>query len=358
MSYNYKMPLHPLLELILNGFETQALEKYLMLESPTAIDDRWAGYASIACQPLRAKDLLVRAIARGCDVARIELAYLYRVLGEWQQAYREIEALILIFPLEFNKSQSEQNFDRALLLRELAIHQQVLGDDSGALETLDLAWVATLNHSDLAPLKCGIAQSLARIYMDQRQYLKADYYLTVALEDDIIPARMARVLLSRSRCRLFQADFINAQNDLNLVREKLEFIPSLTANTEYVAGMIHRAEQRWDESIMAFELSSVLARRNHDLEVAFHAELCLAACQSTLGQYDQAELHLTRAKKLKTLSERDKAFLEWRSGQVFSTSQPKVALVHLTKAKEAFDNLHMPREFMGVFTYGQCLLAT
>jgi tetratricopeptide (TPR) repeat protein len=342
------MGLHSLLTLILNGLEDKATKEYQLIKTPTALDDRWGGYALLLTQPLKGKELLVRAIARGCDVARIELAAAYRTLGDWQRAYAEIESLILIFPTISVMDTIETKIDRALLMRELAIHQQTLGDDVGALTTLELAWASAISHLELRPLHSGIAQAMARIYIDQRRYAQAEHYLTVALNDTTIPERAARVLLNRARSRLFQADFVGAKDDLESVRQRLMFVSRLAASMEYVAGMVHRALQQWHEAIAAFERASVTARQTENLEVAFHAELCLATCHVTLEQFNEAELHLSRAKKLKNLSERDMAFLEWRSGQVFTVKQPNLALKHLTQAKTAFDKLHMPREFMGV----------
>jgi two-component SAPR family response regulator len=341
--------LHPLLNLILDGFEEKAIALYENLEMPSPLDNRWAGVAFLSRnQPQKAKDLLSKAVAQGCCMARIELAGAYRMLGDQQRADTIIEPLTLVTLSEPDASQIESCIDRVLLLRELAIHQNSRGDVTKSLATIEMAWTTTMKHSFLSRLQSSVAQVQAHIYLHQRQYAQAAYYNAVAIKSTQLPGRLARILINRSRCYLFQGDLLNAQNDLELVREKLEFIPSLTANTEYMVGRIYHAKQQWNEAILAFKLSSVVSRRDGDLDVAFHAELFLAACQSTLEQHDQAELPLTRAKKLKTLSERDQAFLEWRSGQVFCCSQPKVALVHLTKAKEAFDHLHMPREFMGV----------
>ncbi len=346
------MGLHPLHNLILDGQEGKALELYQALSTPDAPDDRWAGCALLALnQPLKAKDLLIRAVARGCLAARTELAAAYRILGEHQHAHSEIEAAILDIPIEFIANHTEANLNRALLLHELAIQQQALGDQEGALETLEIAWVATLSYYELSRLRCGIAQVQAHIYMNQRRYARAEYHFTTALESNGVPARAARVLLNRAYCHLYQSDYTSAQHDLDLVRQKLGFVPSLAANLEYVVGVVNRALGHWSLAIAAFELASSIARKNEDLDVAFHAELCLAACQTTLERFENAEMHLARAKKIKNLSVRDTAFLEWRSGQVLSPTNPKQALEHLARAKTAFVQLHMPRELIGVFLH-------
>ncbi len=343
--------IHPLLHLILKGCGEQVFENYQMLETPTADDDRWAGHSLLITQPLKAKDLLVRSVTRGCITAKIELAAAYRIIGDWKRSFIEIESAIDFVNSEFIENHQEANFNRAFMMHELAIHQKMQGDEIGSLQTLELVFAATFHYRELILLRSGICHLLARIHMESRHYNRAAYYLSASLEGNVLPAREARILLDRARCYMFQSDFLKAATDFMLVREKLEFVPQLAPSLEYFVGVLHRIQGKWLEAVAAYTLASQLARQAEDLDTAFFAELCLAACQATMLHPEQAQLHLARASGLKSLSERDLAFLEWRRGQVVALGQPELALVHLHRAKDGFRKLKMPRELLGVFLH-------
>ena len=67
-----------------------------MLEEPTALDERWAGYSlAIIGRGFEARDLLLQARRRGCLEAGIELSFTQQSIGEFARAQEALERLNL-----------------------------------------------------------------------------------------------------------------------------------------------------------------------------------------------------------------------------------------------------------------------
>ncbi len=328
--------MHRILEHVLVGNEAGAWALYQHIDLPSALEDRWAGWALINLERhLEAKDLLLRSVQRGCKEARIELATVERLLGDFKAARLTLDGLEhFTFP---------EPFDEALYWREMGVIYLSLSQSEFALTALHTAWDIVQREPNLQYLYAAVAQSLGVFFLSQRQYRQAAHYFSVALEGILVLNRELRIRSQRVVCHIYLGAFLEAKNDLDFLEQHIANHPTLRGQMVYYQGLLFRATETWAESEQHFLNAAKLARAAEEPELAFYAEINAATVMVMQNKLEQARILLVRAKSI-AHSPRDHATWSWRKGYHLLHSKPLEAMPLLESAAAAFEGMDLPRE--------------
>ena len=297
-------PANAVLGLILTAGYEGAVRAYRALPAPRPVDDRWGAYAIFCAQDaLEAKDLLVRAVARGEQAARIELATVERHLGRLSAAQACLQALVL---------SKLDAFDTCLARRELGAIALSLGKLPEAVEHLEAAWAIASGDPWSAALKPQVAQLLGFVLSQQGLGRQAVHYLDQAVRL-AQPGRRAYPLIARALALVYDARFEQAERDLTLLGAGPALQPNAGVLRTFVLGELRRSQGRWREAREALESAVRLARAAADPQAEFHALLALSSVLCAQGELNDALGAISRAEALAG-DDRDRAFLNLRRG--------------------------------------------
>ncbi len=328
--------MHGILEHLLAGDEVAAWSLYQCIDAPSAQEERWAGWALINLERhLEAKDLLIRAVQRGCTEARIELATVERLIGDFKAAHLTLDGL--------DHLTLQEPFDEALYWREMGVIYLSLGESESALAALHTAWDIVQREPDLQYLRAAAGQGLGLFFLFQRQYRKATHYFSAALEGTVVLSRELRIRLNRARCQIYLGVFSEAKDDLDFLEQHLTAHPTLRGEVAYNQGLLFRATEAWSDSEEHFLSAAKLARAAQEPELAFYAEINAATVMVMLNKLERARILLVRAKSI-ARSPRDHATWNWRQGYYLLHSKPLEAMPLLESAATAFQGMDLPRE--------------
>jgi len=301
-------PEHPYLQLILQGQAAEVVRRYRSAGTTTAEDDRWGGYALyLMADLLCARDQLGRAVARGCDAARVELATVYRHLGEVSLAWQVLDDLTWPDLIAFDCALAER--ERGMLLISQGRLEQ-------ARSRLEQVWTSV--QSGPAALKASTALVLGTIYGQLGQDLQAVHLLNAAVQVSQ-GTKQGYPLAARSLSRAYAGDFAGAEEDLRKAQGHVAQVPLLASVLAYNRGVLRRAQGRCAEAASCFQ--DAVRAAGPETEVAFFAELCLCALQTASGQLDQASATLARASR-GCGEPRLNLFWQWRSALLESLLEP------------------------------------
>jgi len=320
---------HPLLQLILHGDGEAALTLYQTISTCSAEDHRWGGYALyLSAKHLHARDVLAKAICLGCEAARIELATVYRHLGDAALARTTLEAL---------DSNVLTSFDRALAKRELGMLLLGEGRLLEATQTLEQAWTSV----QCAPpaLQASTALALGLAHGQLGQELRAVHVLDSAVTVSQ-GVKRAYPLASRGLYKIYAGDYESAGQDLQGARTYLVDVPVLGSTLSYNEGVLCRARGRYAEALRCFQTAVALA--GPEGELSFFAELSICAIHTALGQWHEAAAALARSAQQRTQLRRD-LFWRWRAAAL-NESQGKVMSEELQEVQQQFLGLGLQRE--------------
>ncbi|WP_407571893.1 BTAD domain-containing putative transcriptional regulator [Deinococcus altitudinis] len=328
-------PLHPIFEAVLNGRFEDGLRLYQQQDAPTPDDDRWAGYCLYALgQPLVAKDLLIRAIGRGCGAAGAELVTVLRSLGDVRAAWAALAALL---------NQTLSPADRAYALRETAAMHLNDGQPLRALEALEEAWAILGGANEAGEhLKLQTAQLLGYTHHLLGRTAPAMHYLQFSLAGAMGVKRL-QPLMTRAQVLLYDGRYEPARQDLTEAAALLALAPGAGAYHAYLNGLLSRAQGRWSDALGAFTEASASARSTGERSTEFLAELGSATVCTAIKEWRAAQQHLQRASRLHQ-TPWEGALMTLREGYFLgATGQPEAAS-RLLLARQSFSNLQLARE--------------
>jgi DNA-binding SARP family transcriptional activator/tetratricopeptide (TPR) repeat protein len=326
--------MNTIFQLIVAGQYQMAWDTYQTLEAPTALDERWAGYAlAIIGRGFEARDLLLQARRRGCLEAGIELSFTQQSIGELARAQEALERLDL---------ESFSGLDRAFAERQSGMLALAQGDYRNALNAFERAWVSAHDDDDGSVALPGIAQALAFVCAHLGYDVRADHYYGFALERGSAAMR-GSLLLARAASRI-NLDLIDgAESDLHTACPLLEGDAYSQASLEHHTGLLADARGQWHEAVNHFKKAVQLAETVGNTVIACSAELGAASALLSLGDHRRARTHLDRAaKRCETPNAlADRAMLE---GEFYlRRQQPELAVSHLERASRALMELHADR---------------
>jgi DNA-binding SARP family transcriptional activator/tetratricopeptide (TPR) repeat protein len=325
---------NPILERILTSDYLGGLRVHENTRVPTAEDDRWAGYCLFGLgRQLEARDLLTQAIGKGCTAATIELATVYRHLGDLQNAQTLLEGLDL---------KTLSSFDRVLAERELGVLLLGAGRLNEATEALERAWTLVLKNPQGKALRSGIANALARAYDERGLSVQALHYLNLAVDHAPQEKRLFP-LMNLGVALIGLGQYTNAERVLLEAKTIISQSPQAESTLKYELGVLRRAQGRWSDALELFADAAAQAKTVLDAETEFFAELGLASLHVALEQPDQARAHLSRARGLAT-DDRKQAYLTLREGAMRGLIRDARAFSTLEQSFQLFDRMGMQRE--------------
>ena len=261
------------------------------LPTSTPEDERWAGVCLFNLQsPHRARDLLLRARAGGCEAAGIDLASVYRQLGLMDLARSTLTSVDI---------ERLASFDRALALREWGVQRYTAGDVTGASDVLERAWALAHEASDTWVILPAIGQALGVAYADRGYDRTAVSYLTEALAR-ANPARTVQLLATRSLCRAHLGELTDAERDLADAAAHTDLVPLVRPYLTYVTGVVQLMRGRLADAEARFAAAAASAREAQEPETEAYAELGRCAVATAHGRLDEAAGFLARARHLAT----------------------------------------------------------
>ncbi len=326
--------MNPILEWIVAGEHALGWAAYEAIAAPTPEDDRFGGMCLFNLHELqRAKNLLLRARARGCDAAGIDLATVYRQLGHVGLSRSVLDR---VDPTRLS------TFDRTLALRERGAQHYTAGELIRATEVLEDAWELAYEAAMGHALLPAIGQALGLAYASRGLDRRAVGYLADALTH-AHRARAAQLRATRALCLAYLGDVEEAESDLAAAAADQEFVPLVVPHVKYVGGVLQLIRGHLPEADRLFGESASAARAAQESETESYAELGRCAVATALGRTHEAAGHLARARSI-SVNEKLAALALLREGALMCRTGRGDALRVLASASSSFARLGLVRE--------------
>jgi hypothetical protein len=271
----------------LGAFE-RGIAAYEALNDPSPADDRWLGVCHFQLmEDMKALEVFYRAVARGEEAARINLAHLLRFLERGEEASSELRSV------SFERL---GDYDRVFYLRVQSMHEENNGNLREALKSAEEAWKRIQGLPEFAILAPSVLAQLGilhgRIGRAQRAlwFFERGLQITDGVEQQKVRIRRVPVLVSLGR-------FKEAAAELDILSQH-ELPASFDAEVLSLRGSIAWAQGLSDEAVSAFESS---VQRAGDVQVTFEefmGRLSLAALLANTQHLTRASQHLSRAQAL------------------------------------------------------------
>lgn len=320
------------LDAVLDGQFPAALEVFASLLAPTPEDERWAAYSEFSLgQALPARDRLLRLVTNGHAVARVELATVYRLLGDAAHALDLLDAL---------PTHDLCPFDRTLAQRERGACLLDLGRYIEAEAALERAWM-TAQHEVARHLRPSVAYALGYAQSLIGRDLQARHHLNIAVREAAGGKRLYP-LLARAYANTCLLQVEEAEPDLQEAEALLSTAPVAAAVLTYTRAALSYAQGRWEEAGARYEEAGGLARELGDRGTQVFAALGAAASFTASGASARAALFLGQVRLL-AITERARAHLAWREGTLRSRQGGEGSPL-LEQAGATFERLGLWRE--------------
>lgn len=328
-----------LLKAVLAGEYQRGVQLFEALKRPGAQDFRWGGVCYLHLSDvLKARCLLLTAVAKGDQAARVDLATCLRFKGEFVAARAQLDAL------DVDQMAAR---DAALALREAAILEQQCGEVARAAALLDEAWSHAVGASPL--VQSAVAQSIALVAAHQGNDVKAEAYLQFA-EEHANAMRRVYVLLARAASATYIGKFGDAEQALNAAGRHHASCPLAAALLSYRWGMWFYAQGQSQQAREAFGQAVRLAHEQQQPETEFYAQLGLTALATAVGDEASERGSLARAKAL-VKTPRAQAYLDWRLGAALVRQADLRGLERLNTALGYFQTSGCSREMVWVLLH-------
>ena len=322
---------NPILEVILRGAYAEGLTLYLRLEEASADDERWAGLCLLNVgRPLEARAMLLRSVGHGCAPAAIELATVYRQLGEPELGRQTLQTLNL---------SGLSAFDRSLAERETGVSLFAFGDLRGAYEALERAWNLATQSGAEASLLPGIGLTLGYVCMAQGANQRALHFVTQAMEhaDGL---RLLQLQTVAGACSTYAGRFDEAEATFAAAGSVSG--PGAPTLLYHRAVLARYRGHTWD-ALALFQHSVQQAQRLEEADTECYAALGMCAVYCELGEVRQAARALASASAIHVPA-RIGALMDLRRGQLLVRRGDRAAAELLASTVKRFGDLQLQRE--------------
>lgn len=263
----------------------RGLAAYRAIKRPTAKDERWAGVCHLMLhQKFEAEPLLARAVARGEEGARIELA---RVLNFMDRSERAAAELATVDPEKLNPA------DRVLLLRAQSLQHERSDNFQQAVELAEEAWRLVQGLPEYPVLAPWLLIRLGLLYGQIGGAQRALWCFDLALE--IVPNAPAYLVLDKAMGLVMLGRYTQAIQELTALQSDYAtgvrgLYLGMRADIAWATGDTQGAAARYSQAIpLLLEVDS---------QGELTCRLSLAALYGGQGVYPTALEHLARAKVL------------------------------------------------------------
>lgn len=271
----------------LDEFE-RGIEEHQRTESPTADDDRWLGVCYFkTLDDDRALEFFYRAVSRGAQAARVNLAHVLRFLDRGEESARELDAVDV---------RALSRYDQVLYYRVRSIHEETNGNIRLALAHGEEAWRLVQGIPEFDILAPSVLAQLGVLYgrygRAQRAlwHLERGIQITTGIEQVKVRLKRSLVLISLGR-------FLEARAELDSLPE-LTALPGLSAERLLLLGDV--AWSLGDVELALAKYRSAIEAAEYG-EVSYEEFLCRLQLVSILGSsrdFSAAETHLSSAQRL------------------------------------------------------------
>lgn len=319
-----------LLERLLAGDSDSAWRLYQGLENPTPLEDRFAGTALLNLgEAGRAKNLLLRAWARGCPEAGIELSTVARSLGDFRLAHKALQGLDLT---------ALSDFDKCLFFREKGMLLYETGRLEDAIEHLEEAWGNTFRTPLAEALKPPILHALGFLYSLKGFEHQATECFDSALSN-ASPARRLMVLSSRALSLIYLGRYDQAAADLAAIEAAASRPPVVELGYLYDRALLAKALGDRASAKELFCRCAERAEHYSQRDFESYADLSLVSLYTADGDTAQARKYLAKARG-RVSSERAALMLSLREGVLAGAE----GAAKLAEVAEQFERGHFYRE--------------
>lgn len=271
----------------LQRFE-EGIAFYSAIQAPSGADDRWAGVCHFQqFEDTKALEAFTRAVAKGEEAARINLAHLLRFLERGEEGKGELQVVRLDLLNEY---------DRVFYFRIVSVNEENNGNLREALKAAEEAWKRVQGLPEYGLLAPSILAQLgvlhSRIGRAQRSLWFLDRAIQMTSGVEHLKARLRRSsvlnVLGRHREATTELDA--------LVLEGLprNFLPELYFNRGEVAwsaGKLSDAARDFNACVRSCDGMQVAYEE-------FVARLSLVALECITCNLSRAQEHLGRAQAL------------------------------------------------------------
>lgn len=264
----------------------RGIDTYNALEAPSASDDRWLGVCFFQIfEDMRAQEAFFRALAKGEEAARVNLAHLLRFLERSEEAVAEL------LRVDVTKLSP---YDVVLYLRVSSLHEETNGNIRQAVDFAEQAWEKVQGLPEYQILAPSVLAQLGILYGRMGEARRALWYfdrgikLTDGLEQQKVKLRRATLLLNLGRFREVESEL-----------ESLGELPeALNLEREFLRGELLWSKGQFNRSVNVFSMIVETAARLAIGSDEFASRLSLAAIHTRLENFRDAEENLVNARIL------------------------------------------------------------
>jgi hypothetical protein len=262
------------------------VKTYQSLSAPNGKDDRWLGVCLFQrFEDMLAQEAFYRALAKGEEAARVNLAHLLRFLERSEEAVSEL--------LRVDVNQLSP-YDNVLYLRVSSLHEETNGNMRKAIEFAEQAWRKVQGIPEFQILAPSVLAQLGILYGrvgEARRglwFLDHGIKLTSGLEQQKVKLRRATLLINLGRADDASMELLS----LGELPEALEVErTTLRGELAWSTGLLTEAVACFTAVV---EAASPLALGSDE----FTARLSLVAIFGHKGEHAEAYENLSKARIL------------------------------------------------------------
>lgn len=318
----------------LEEFE-EGIAAYQSLPSCSPEDERWLGVCYFQTfDDGRAQEAFERAVERGVDAARVNLAHLMRAIDRAERAADELRKV------DFDRLTT---YDKVFFLRVKSIHEETNGNLKEALRFAEEAWRRLQGQPEFGLLAPSILAQLGILHGRIGRAQRAVWFLERGIE--------LTSGLPKLKARMRWATVMVAQGQLDKASEAINALDSssipgpLQGEIAWLNAEIAWAKKETGEALRFYNEAIELAELH---QVAYEEFLCRLAVATILAFEGggETEIHLQRAQALISdrsdqLAYRFREILVYRKNGTYSLEH---AVRELGEIASAFGDMGLLQE--------------
>lgn len=260
------------------------VEAYQRLRSPDAKDDRWLGVCYFQqFEDMRAQEAFFRALAKGEEAARVNLAHVLRFLERSEEAASELAQV------NINELNS---YDLVLYFRVSSLHEENNGNIRRAVAFAEKAWEKVQGIPEFQILAPSVLAQLGILYGRKGEarrglwFLDYGIRLTTGLERQKVKLRRATLLINLGKTDEAAAELLS----LGTLPEALDL------EREYLYGELCWVKGDFTAASTSFDTVAETASRMAAGPEEFVSRVSLATINIREGRHAEAEDNLRKAR--------------------------------------------------------------
>ncbi|MBX3142662.1 MAG: hypothetical protein KF813_02815 [Trueperaceae bacterium] len=271
----------------LERFE-EGVAAYASIEAPSPQDDRWVGVCYYQMvRDNEALEALYRAVSRGDEGARVNIAHLLPFLERADEASRELSRV------NFDRLSS---YDQALYFRVQSIRSETSGKLREALQAAEEAWKRIQRIPEGRVLAPSVLAQLAVLHGRIGRSQRAIWFLERGMSTTVGQEQL-KFRLRRSAVLVVLGRYQEARGELDTIAS-IAALDNVQAERTYLLGEISLALGNLRSAVQYYVQAIDYAVR---LQFKYEELLCrlaLASIQGSRGDFFDATKHLERAHSL------------------------------------------------------------